>query len=181
MCVHDASLLSTVVDCGALRDPANGRVNDTAGTTLGQTATYSCNTGYNLVGNGTRMCQATGVWSGSAPTCERMLLMNCQVIRVYMMYPSFQQLRTVALCLTQQMAKLMTLLEQHLDRQPPTVVIQATTWWETVLACVRLQECGLGVHLPVNVCRIRYQNLDGTNIRTLVSGKQKVFYTLILC
>ena len=50
------------------------------------------------------------------------------------------------------MAKLVTLLEQHLDRQPPTVVTQATTWWETVLAHVKLQESGLGVHLPVNVC-----------------------------
>ena len=72
-------LLSTAVDCGALPDPANGQVNTTAGTTFGQTATYSCNTGYNLVGNSTRMCQATGVWSGSAPTCERMLLLNCQL------------------------------------------------------------------------------------------------------
>ena len=49
------------------------------------------------------------------------------------------------------MVKLLTLLEQHLDRQPPTVVMQATTWWEAVLAHVKLQECGLGVHLPVNV------------------------------
>jgi len=49
------------------------------------------------------------------------------------------------------MAKLV-LLEQHLERQPPTVVTQATTWWETILAHVELQESGLGVHLPVNVC-----------------------------
>ena len=46
----------------------------------------------------------------------------------------------------------LVLLEQHLDRQPPTVVTQATTWWETVLAHVKTQECGLGVHLPVKVC-----------------------------
>ena len=64
------------MDCGALPNPANGLVNNTNGTTFGQTATYSCNTGYNLVGNSTRMCQATGVWSGSAPTCERMLLIS---------------------------------------------------------------------------------------------------------
>ena len=70
---------------------------------------------------------------------------------VYMMYSSFQQLWTVALCLAQPMVKL-TPLEQHLDRQPPTVVTQATDWWETVLALVKLQECGLGVHLPVKVC-----------------------------
>ena len=67
------SLLSIVVDCGALSDPANGQVN-TTGTTFEQTATYSCNTGYNLVGDSTRMCQATANWSGSAPMCERMLL-----------------------------------------------------------------------------------------------------------
>ena len=50
------------------------------------------------------------------------------------------------------MAMLITRLEQHLDRQPPTVVIQVTTWWETTLTHVKLQECGLGVHLPINVC-----------------------------
>ena len=32
---------------------------------------------YNLVGGSTRTCQATGVWSGSAPTCQRMLLLLC--------------------------------------------------------------------------------------------------------
>ena len=66
-------LLSTVVDCSTLTNPANGQVNHTAGTSLGEAATYSCNTGYNLVGDNTRTCQADGMWSGSAPTCERML------------------------------------------------------------------------------------------------------------
>ena len=50
------------------------------------------------------------------------------------------------------MAKLVTLLEQLLDKPPPTVVVQATTWWEIVLACVKLMECGLGVNLSVRVC-----------------------------
>ena len=62
------------MDCGTLSDPANGQVNHTSGTTLGQTATYSCNTGYSLVGDSTRTCQATGNWSRSAPTCQGMLL-----------------------------------------------------------------------------------------------------------
>jgi len=83
------------VNCGTLPNPANGQVN-TTGTTLGQTATYSCNTGYNLIGGSTRTCQATGVWSGSAPTCDRMFFIlsgiNYQVGYVYMMYSSFQQL-----------------------------------------------------------------------------------------
>ena len=49
------------------------------------------------------------------------------------------------------MAVLLTLLEQRLDRMPPTVATQATTWWETVLALVKLQDIGLEVHLPVKV------------------------------
>ena len=60
----------TISGCGNLSDPANGSITLTAGTTLGQTATYSCNTGYTLVGDRTRTCQATGEWSGSAPTCQ---------------------------------------------------------------------------------------------------------------
>ena len=60
----------TVVVCGTLTNPVNGQVSDTAGTTFGQTATYSCSTGFNLVGDNTRTCQATGMWSGSAPTCQ---------------------------------------------------------------------------------------------------------------
>ena len=67
-------LIHVVVDCGSLTDPANGSATHTSGTTFGQTATYSCNTGHNLEGNSTRTCQDTGEWSGSAPTCEGMLL-----------------------------------------------------------------------------------------------------------
>ena len=66
-------LILAAVDCGNLTDPVNGQVTLT-GTTFGQTATYSCNTGYNLVGDSNRTCQATGNWSGSAPTCQGMLV-----------------------------------------------------------------------------------------------------------
>ena len=62
-----------------------------------------------------------------------------------------QQLWTVVPSQTPPMAKLVTLLEQHLDRLPPTVVIPATTWWETVLAHVKLQEGGLERNLHVRV------------------------------
>ena len=59
------------MDCGTLTDPDNGQVNHTAGTTFGQTATYSCDTGYQLLENitRTRTCQADGVWSGIRATC----------------------------------------------------------------------------------------------------------------
>ena len=75
--LHGVFLILAVVDCGNLTDPANGQVN-TSGTTFGQTATYSCNTGYNLVGDSSHTCQATGVWSGSAPTCQSMYVTNGQ-------------------------------------------------------------------------------------------------------
>ena len=69
-------LILTAVDCGTLTDPVNGSVNHTAGTIFEQTANYSCSTGYGLVGDSTRTCQATGVWSRSAPTCQGILLSN---------------------------------------------------------------------------------------------------------
>ena len=49
------------------------------------------------------------------------------------------------------MAELVTLVEQHSVRGLPTVAIKATDWWETVLALVKLQEVGQGVHLHVKV------------------------------
>ena len=50
------------------------------------------------------------------------------------------------------MAGLVTLLEQHIQREPTTTAIQATTEWEAVVALVYLQEGGLGVPLHVDVC-----------------------------
>ena len=64
--------LSTGVDCtcGTLSDPVNGQVSHPSGTTFGQTATYTCDEGYILMGDITRMCQATRMWSGSEPSCQ---------------------------------------------------------------------------------------------------------------
>ena len=72
--LHFIFVILAVSDCGSLTDVVNGSVTHTSGTAFGGTATYSCNTGYNLVGDSTRTCQATGVWSGSAPTCQGVLL-----------------------------------------------------------------------------------------------------------
>ena len=71
-------LFSTAVDCGTLTSPANGQVSYSGRTTFEHTATYSCHTGYVLVGNSNRTCQATGRWSGSASTCRRMLLLKIE-------------------------------------------------------------------------------------------------------
>lgn len=70
---YQADIVPTIaVDCGTLTDPSNGQVNHTTGTTLGKTATYMCDRGYNLRGDHTRTCQANGMaggWSGRAPIC----------------------------------------------------------------------------------------------------------------
>ena len=68
----NVSSSSTAVDCGSLSNPVNGIVSYIA-STYEQTATYSCNTGYNLVGSSSRRCSSTGRWSGSKPTCRGML------------------------------------------------------------------------------------------------------------
>ena len=65
------------------------------------------------------------------------------------------------------MAELITLLEQHTDRQPPTVVIQATIWLETALVYVKLVESGQGVNLTVRVCCIgAYVSSESTSQHT---------------
>ena len=60
--------LNSHPECGVLSNPDNGRVTLT-GTSFGSQATYSCNSGYELNGPITRVCQADG-WSGNDATCE---------------------------------------------------------------------------------------------------------------
>ena len=61
------------IDCGDLSDIPNGNVVIAPDTSLGSTATYSCDAGFNLVGEDTRTCQTNGEWSGEEPSCARKL------------------------------------------------------------------------------------------------------------
>jgi hypothetical protein len=54
-----------VVTCDALTDPTNGSVSTSNGT-----ATYACNSGFELTSSATRTCNMDGTWSGTAPTCR---------------------------------------------------------------------------------------------------------------
>ena len=56
--------------CPNLMNPANGQVTE-SGFTPGDNAAYTCNSGYQLVGDSPRTCQDNGQWSGTAPTCEQ--------------------------------------------------------------------------------------------------------------
>ena len=64
-----------VVDCGGLSNPESGVIT-MSGTIFNSTATYSCNDGYNLVGDTTRTCLASGSWSDTAPTCTGIIMMS---------------------------------------------------------------------------------------------------------
>ena len=57
------------VECPNLSNPSNGRV-DQRGNRPGDRASYTCDSGYELVGLSSRICQNNGQWSGDAPTCE---------------------------------------------------------------------------------------------------------------
>ena len=67
--------------CLDLGRPANSNISYSVGTSdlrpPGTVATYTCVTGYRIVGTSvtmaTRNCLTNGLWSGSDPTCQREL------------------------------------------------------------------------------------------------------------
>lgn len=58
------------IDCGHVLPPKNGSVVYPTGTTYDQTLAYSCDIGYNLVGDSNRTCQADGTWDLTDPYCQ---------------------------------------------------------------------------------------------------------------
>ena len=45
-------------------------MNTTDGTTPGQKAVYTCDAGYQLIGEWYQSCRLTGNWTGTTPTCQ---------------------------------------------------------------------------------------------------------------
>lgn len=64
----------TVVECLELSAPINGTVRLPTLTAFGFVANYSCINRKTLIGQDQRECMANGQWSGTEPTCQRMLL-----------------------------------------------------------------------------------------------------------
>ena len=70
VCLH-----KVLVICPTLNNPQNGQVMvDDVNNIQGANASYSCNIGFELIGDRMRVCQNTGgsigVWTGSDPTCQ---------------------------------------------------------------------------------------------------------------
>ena len=59
--------------CPDLENPLNGVLNQ-SGVSDGDTATYSCSDGYELVGAKVLHCQNDGTWNNSPPVCKSELL-----------------------------------------------------------------------------------------------------------
>ena len=68
---------SGTIMCPALENPPNGNLV-LSGNTVGETADYTCNTGFILVGDSTLTCGGDGQWSGSPPVCNRKYLSKNQ-------------------------------------------------------------------------------------------------------
>ena len=60
---------AVIVKCDDLIAPANGDVNQ-PGNSVGTVASYTCNDGFQLIGDKTRTCQKDGEWSGADPVCK---------------------------------------------------------------------------------------------------------------
>ena len=65
----------SVVQCSNLTDLMNGKLFCLLGNdevlSYEDTCNFTCNTGYELTGNDTRICQSDGRWSGSDVVCRR--------------------------------------------------------------------------------------------------------------
>ena len=69
MCFCSCYILFAATTCDPLPDITNGNVS-ISGTSIGSTATYFCEIGFILAGNKERICQNTGQWSGTEPSCK---------------------------------------------------------------------------------------------------------------
>jgi len=48
-----------------------------SGTSYGSSVSFSCNSGYGLVGSAQRLCEQNGIWSGQQPRCVREYRWSC--------------------------------------------------------------------------------------------------------
>ena len=66
---NNSPLVSILAQCPTLANPANGAVI-VSGLSVGDTASYTCIFGFELVGNVTVTCRDGGQWSSHPPVCQ---------------------------------------------------------------------------------------------------------------
>ena len=77
---------ATKIHCKDLQPPLNGKIASCSSGTEGvgnegETCSLTCNTGYELTGNGTRTCQRNGSWSSSDIMCRKGMY-----VQIYVLY-----------------------------------------------------------------------------------------------
>ena len=85
--------------CPDLNNPTNGMITCLLGAdgdpTEGDACSYTCNTGYVLIGITWRTCGSDGMWNGSEPTCignNTFITFSLQIdhsVHTYSMYVHF--------------------------------------------------------------------------------------------
>ena len=75
LCILKSKHIYFPVYCLNLTDPDNGMIRCSFGgdafANVGDTCTYTCDTGYMLNGMDIRVCQSDSVWNGTDPLCGK--------------------------------------------------------------------------------------------------------------
>lgn len=125
-------------------------------TTLGNTAVYTCNSGYELSTGTltvTRQCMANSEWSGVTPSCISKIAWKHHISWINNSQCHIYKVLTVDLLRKRSMDK-SPLQQQHSNQQPHIPVTQAMNLSLEIirlLECVKLMDPGLTQHLSVNV------------------------------
>ncbi len=69
--LYYSTTLPAAIKCMDLEPLKNGRIFFTNSTNFGSVAKHICFLGYKLSGNFKRVCNGSGNWTGSPPTCIR--------------------------------------------------------------------------------------------------------------
>ena len=92
VCCVDTDICLLIITglCDALRSPANGQVSVPNLPVEGVTASFSCDTGYELIGADTSMCLSSGQWSAQTPTCQCKIRTSPPTVNIDSMLCVFQ-------------------------------------------------------------------------------------------
>ena len=87
LCTKFVIMAVIIVLCSNLTQPNNGMINCSLGDdgipSYEDTCSFTCNTGYVLTGDYTRLCQSDGRWSGGDNVCKKGMLLSIICIHIY--------------------------------------------------------------------------------------------------
>ena len=94
--LYHYSSLHIDIQCNNLTTPSNGEITSCSSGSIGvgyerDTCSFTCSTGYELTGSGTRTCQSDRNWSGDEVMCNKIkgmygIDMHAICILYYCMY-----------------------------------------------------------------------------------------------